>query len=231
MEGQYGKGDPLSFDLYKTCPQLKAPFTKYCKVFETRLRSLVPEYRVLPVNEEQTTKLDVAGLITEWKSNGKHTLKPLPIDVQFLEHHKTQYLELHRELQNLEYSRQSQAALQNLKTLLLLEIQLLLGCDVEWSVPTPPDRDPPVLPPAGDDADADNTSEEGGSIRGAASPRRMRTRGAETTATPPRAVGTPSRIRNGGGAFYIADHGCAYRNNNVYDAVKALNEFAPKLGF
>ena len=74
MEGQYGKGDPLSFDLYKTCPQLKAPFTKYCKVFETRLRSLVPEYRVLPVNEEQSTKLDVAGFITEWKAVGKNIL-------------------------------------------------------------------------------------------------------------------------------------------------------------
>ncbi len=46
MERQYGKGDPLSFGLYETCPQLKAPFTKYCKVFEHRLRSLVPESRV-----------------------------------------------------------------------------------------------------------------------------------------------------------------------------------------
>ncbi len=64
-----------------------------------------------------------AGFITEWKSNGKKTLKPLPIDVQFLEHHKTQYLDLHRELQKLEYSPETQAALQNLKTLLLLDIK------------------------------------------------------------------------------------------------------------
>ncbi len=105
------------------------------------------------------------------------------------------YLDLHRELQKLEYSPKLQAALQNLKTLLLQEIQLLLGCDVEWSVPMPQDSDPPVLPTAGEDADADNASEEGGSIRGAASPRRLQTRGAnETTATPPRAVGTPSRL-------------------------------------
>ena len=34
MEGQYGKGDLLTFDLYKSCPTLKAPFAKYCKVFE-----------------------------------------------------------------------------------------------------------------------------------------------------------------------------------------------------
>ncbi len=49
MEGQYGKGDPLSFNLYKICPQLKTPFIKHCKVFEHLLRFLVPEYSVLPV--------------------------------------------------------------------------------------------------------------------------------------------------------------------------------------
>ncbi len=90
---------------------------------------------------------------------------PLSIDVQFLEHHKTQYLDLHRELQKLEYSLQTQAALQNLKTLLLLDIQILLGCDVEWSVTPPPDgavADPLVLSTADDGAD-DDSSEEGGS--------------------------------------------------------------------
>jgi hypothetical protein len=65
MEGQYGKGDVLSFDLYKSYPQLKGRFAKYCKVFEILLRSLVSTYRVLPLNKEQSTKLDVAGFITE----------------------------------------------------------------------------------------------------------------------------------------------------------------------
>jgi hypothetical protein len=41
-------------------------------------------------------------------------------------------LDLHRELQKIDYSQQTQAALQNFETLLLLEIQLLLGCDIEW---------------------------------------------------------------------------------------------------
>jgi hypothetical protein len=72
MEGQYGKGDLLTFNLYKSCPTLKAPFAKYCKVFEQRLRSLVPDYRVTPVNEDQPTKLEVAGFITEWKSSSKN---------------------------------------------------------------------------------------------------------------------------------------------------------------
>lgn len=38
-------------------------------------------------------------------------------------------------------------------------------------------------------------------------------------------------VRNGGGAFFIADHGGADRDNDGYDAVKAINEFSPKLGF
>jgi hypothetical protein len=96
---------------------------------------------------------------------------PLTLDVQFLDHHKTQYLDHHRELQKMDYLPQSQAALQNLKTLLLLEIQLLLGCDVEWSVSTPPDSavaDPPVLSTAGEGAETDDSSEDGGPSGGAA---------------------------------------------------------------
>jgi hypothetical protein len=86
----------------------------------------------------------------------------------------------------------------------------VLCCYVEWSVPISPDSDPPVLPTAGEDADADNTSEEGGPIHGAASPRRLRNRGAnETTATPPQAVGSPSRIRNSCSAAAPATDGAA----------------------
>ncbi len=90
-----------------------------------------------------------------------YSLVPLTLDVQFLEHHKTQYLDLHRKLQKMDYSQQLQVALQNSKTLLLLEIQLLFGCDVEWSVPTQPDSavaEPPVLSTAGEAADANDSS-------------------------------------------------------------------------
>jgi hypothetical protein len=132
-----------------------------------------------------------------------YTFKPLTLDVQFLEHYKTQYLDLHHELQKINYSPQTQAALQNFKTLLLLAIQFLLGCDVEWSEPPPPDSDdPPVLSTACDDADADASTEEGCSSGGAASPTRTRTRAdrGAAKATPPRAAGTPSRGRTGGPA-------------------------------
>ncbi len=38
-------------------------------------------------------------------------------------------------------------------------------------------------------------------------------------------------VKNGGGLFAIGDHGGADRDNDGYDAVKALNEFTPSFGF
>ena len=68
-------------------PVIKAPFIKFCKAFEKRLSSSVPSHRVIPVNEEQPTNLDVAGFITKWKSGkGKNILNPLNVELQFLEH-------------------------------------------------------------------------------------------------------------------------------------------------
>ena len=60
MEGQYGKGDIFSFDLYKSCPQMKAQFTWYSKVFKHS--SLVFTFCVLPVNEEQPTNWMSSGI-------------------------------------------------------------------------------------------------------------------------------------------------------------------------
>jgi hypothetical protein len=57
----------------------------------------------------------------------------MKIDMQFLD--RKQYLDLHAELTKIDYSPQSEAALTNLKVLLLLEISLLHGCDFDWSPP------------------------------------------------------------------------------------------------
>ena len=100
MDGLYGasKTDILSFDFFATMPEMKTQFTKYCKPFEKRLCSLVTSYRVIPVNEEQSTTLDITGFITEWRGKGKSTIGIIKLDLQSLEHHKTQYLDLHREM-------------------------------------------------------------------------------------------------------------------------------------
>ncbi len=100
-------------------------------------------------------------------SKGKHTLGPLKISLQFLENHKTQYLELHRELLKLEYLPQTDAALQNFKTLCLLEISLLMGFDIDWGTGDGGELSgAPVLPagakvlPAGASADDKDHSDE-----------------------------------------------------------------------
>ncbi len=38
-------------------------------------------------------------------------------------------------------------------------------------------------------------------------------------------------VKNGGGLFIVGDHGDADRDNDGWDAVRALNEFCPKFGF
>jgi hypothetical protein len=78
-----------------------------------------------------------SGFITEWKTKGKSILKPLTVDLQLLEHHVTLYLDLHCESLKIDNSQQSEAALQNCKQLLILEIVLLLGCDIEWAAAPP----------------------------------------------------------------------------------------------
>ncbi len=55
---------------------------------------------------------------------------------KFLNHHSTQYLDLHSELMKIEYSLQSEAAWTKFKVLLLLEISHLHGCDYDWTAPS-----------------------------------------------------------------------------------------------
>jgi hypothetical protein len=137
MEGMYGTSDKLSFDFFAPFTALKPHFIKYCKAFEKRLTQSVPFHRVIPVNEELPTSLAVAGFITDRKSGkGKNALHPITLELQFLHHHVKQFTDIHRELMRIEYTPQSETALTNLKILLLLEISLLLGCDVEWAPPS-----------------------------------------------------------------------------------------------
>ncbi len=68
--------------------------------------------------------INVTGFITAPGGKGKARLSPMKASLQSLEHHKMQYLELHRDLSKIEYAQQTEAALQNFKTLLLLEINM-----------------------------------------------------------------------------------------------------------
>ena len=61
----------------------------------------------------------------------------MTVEMQFIDKHKKLYLELHRDLAKQEYAPQSEASLINFQTLLLLEIALLMGCDLDWGTANP----------------------------------------------------------------------------------------------
>ena len=142
-EGQ-AKNDPLGVDVFDNVPDLKKTFIKFCKQFEPRLRSNVKSHRVIAKVEDLSTDIMIPGFLVDPSARGKNRLGPLKINLQFLEHHKDQFLELHRELIKINYAPQTNAALQNLKTLLELEISLLMGCDIVWG------GEPEVEAPAAD---------------------------------------------------------------------------------
>jgi hypothetical protein len=151
----------VGYDLYSRIADTKALFLKFCKPFEKRIRSLVPKnpnHRVVPAGDgEASTTISFPGFVVDAKLK-KKTFAPQKSELQFLEH-KTLYLDLHREFAKSEYAPQSEASLQNLKTLLRLEITILLGTDIEWATGSSGGAavvDPPVLAPgaASDDGDA-----------------------------------------------------------------------------
>ncbi len=59
----------------------------------------------------------------------------MKLDMQFLDHHCKQFLDLHAESIKIDQSLQAEAALTNFKTLLLLEITLLSRSVFDWSTP------------------------------------------------------------------------------------------------
>ena len=65
------------------------------------------------------------------------------MDLQFLEHHKRQYLELSTDFASNSLMPKSRAALENMKDLVLLDLKILLGADIPWGhVGKQPDAPP-----------------------------------------------------------------------------------------
>jgi hypothetical protein len=92
----------------------------------------------------------------------KKVFAPVKVEMQFLENHKNLYLpgtvRLHRDFSKIEYAPQSEASLTNFQTLLIMEIGLLMGCDVDWGTANPAsaaNAGPAILPPAAGNDDGD----------------------------------------------------------------------------
>jgi hypothetical protein len=179
------KSDRLGHDFYTGISDTKALWIKYCKPYEKRLQSMVPALRVVPAGTgEDPTTVSVAGFLVDAKAKGKKSYAPKTVEMQFIEKHKKLYLELHRDLGKQEYAPQSEASLTNFQTLLLLEIALLMGCDLDWGTASPEGASggAAILPAAGgkDDGDSSTDSEGAGAGNVAA-----KTAGARRRRRPP----------------------------------------------
>ncbi len=208
-DGQARK-DPLGFDVYDKLADVKREFLKYCKPFEARLRKNVVSHRVIAKDEEQSTDIMIPGFIVDKNARGAKRMGPSKINLQFLEHHKDNYLGLHRDLAKMSYSPQTDAALTNYKTLLELEISFLMGCDIEWGGASDFAEQEPaaaagaVLGEAGRKDDDDFSSAEGGDDGAAeargAGPADTAAPAADTAASAASAGGGPAASAGGGGA-------------------------------
>ena len=183
------KTDRVGYDLYSGIADTKALFIKYCKQYERRIRTLVPVHRVVPAGDgEDSTTISVPGFVVDAKAPKKKTFAPQKVELQFLETHKKLFMELHQEFSKSDYAPQSEASLQNFQTLLILEISILLGTDIEWATGSTggsDGADPPVLDTgaAADDGD--------GSISPVSDPASPSRRGVGQSAPPPPAAAAP----------------------------------------
>ncbi len=89
-EGQ-AKNYPLGLGVFEKVADLKKEFIKFCKPFESHLRSNVKSHRVVAQVEELSTDIFIPGFIVDASARGKHGLGPLKINFQFLEHHRTNF--------------------------------------------------------------------------------------------------------------------------------------------
>ena len=66
------KTDRVGYDLYHGIADTKALFLKFCRQFEKRLRSLVPNHRVVPAGDgEASTTISVPGFVVNAKLKKK----------------------------------------------------------------------------------------------------------------------------------------------------------------
>ena len=127
---------PALLILWDNCPgNVKDSFKTYFKFYANRIGTLQPEYRILPMNEEEPTSISIPGFILQWKGEkriAEQELGDMLVDSQFIKHHKDRYLELCVNFEQLETAPRTKVELEDFKALLLMDIFILSGCDIEW---------------------------------------------------------------------------------------------------
>ena len=54
------------------------------------------------------------------------------MELQFLDHHKKQYLEISSDFASISFMPKSRTALENMTELILVDLKILLGADIAW---------------------------------------------------------------------------------------------------
>ena len=156
------------YDFWNAARQLKAPYLKYCNLYQNRVRVALADYRVIPDEEQGSTSAKIKGMVLEWKSRktlAKQEMGEMTLELQFLEHHKKQYLELSADFANNSFMPQSKTALENFKELVLLDLKILMGADIAWQRPGrqpdhPAELAVAALSPGGTEDDRSGTSSD-----------------------------------------------------------------------
>ena len=112
--------------------------------YKKRVAKMLANERILPESgkaQDHCTDVVVEGFVDPWKRASKSSnqeLKSKTIETQFLNEKKETYLQLSADFAIIRYSPKSKPTLQQFIFLLLLDIALLLGCDITWDKKPPP---------------------------------------------------------------------------------------------
>jgi len=181
------------YDFWNAARQLKAPYLKYCNLYQNRVRVALADYRVIPDEEQGSTSAKIKGMVLEWKSRktlAKQEMGEMTLELQFLEHHKKQYLELSADFANNSFMPQSKTALENFKELVLLDLKILMGADIAWQRPGrqpdhPAELAVAALSPAGNEDDRSGTSSDEAAADNKAAPSQSSAKNAPAPAPDP----------------------------------------------
>ncbi len=104
------KHNRSAFDLFVLCLGSTNGFVKFCKAHEQRLRLNLHDFRVIRADAEGVTlTLTLADSLLNGL-NREEKMRPMKIDMQFLNHRRKQYLDLHADLILIDYSFSSKSA-------------------------------------------------------------------------------------------------------------------------
>ena len=124
------------YDFWNAAPKLKTPYLKFCNAHNNRLHNVLAAYRIICEDETQTTTASVKGMILNWKSRtpmSRQQQSEMTLELQFLEIHRREYVELSTDFASMSFLPKSREALENMKALVLLDLRILLGADIPWS--------------------------------------------------------------------------------------------------